>query len=136
MTTALKLQSGRQTPIVAYIDVALANLASGVDLPVAELPAGASLLSGDIVVTEAFNSGTSDVLSVGDPTTYNRYISAQTVAAAGRTALVPTGYVYTAPTKVSVRLVSVGTAATTGKVRVRLSYIVDKRSQFNQGLGV
>src|SRR2546430_5677579 len=101
MTTALKLQSGRQTPVVAYIDVVLANLASGVDLPAIEVPAGASLVSGDVVVTEVFNSTTSDVIDIGDPGSENRYVNDVNGQALGRTALVPTGYVYTAPTKIS-----------------------------------
>jgi hypothetical protein len=133
MTTAVARSSARQHVISAYLDITYLNFVSGTDAAAIELPQGAVVVGGDVVVDTAWNSATSDVISVGDPVTYNRYLSAQSIAAAARTAIVPTGYIYIAPTLISVRWVGAGTAPSAGAGRVRVDYIVRGRSQFPQG---
>lgn len=131
---AITKNTARQELIVAYVDVALADLTSGTAFNAIDLPANAVVVGGDVVVTTAFNSGTSDVIIVGDVTTTNRYVASTTIAAAGRIAVVPTGFTVTT-TQPSVRLTwtAVGTAATTGALRLMVTYYVKGRAAFSQG---
>lgn len=124
MPTTLKLHSGRQTPRWAYIDVVLANLATGVSLNGIQVPAGAIVVDGWASVTEVFNSTSSDVLDIGDSGVGNRYKNDVNLQALGLTKLVPTGYIYTVPTILLFNWVSGGGTPTTGKVTVAVCYIV------------
>ena len=125
---------GRQSVIDAYVDINFADLASGVAQNAIDLPVGAQVVGGDVVVDTAFNSVTSDVIVVGDASVANRYLTSTSIAAAARTALVPTGFRTTA-TQPSIRVTwtGVGTAPTAGQLRLRVSYIVNKRAAFSQG---
>ena len=135
MPTALKLVSARQCPTVAYIDIVLANMTTGVDVNIIEVPQGAVIIEGNIVTTEAWNSTSTDVLDVGDAGSQNRYLNDGNIRAlAALVALVPTGYAYTAPTKLTARWVSGGGSPTTGKARIRVMYYVQGRAEFAQGL--
>lgn len=126
--------SARQQPIEAFVDILAADLTSGVDVPVLDLPAGAVITDGDIVTSVVFGSDTADVLDVGDSGSQNRYKNDANVHALGLVALVPTGYKYTVATSLTVRWVGTSTpAAGSGKCRLRVRYYVDGRSQFNQG---
>jgi len=131
---AFKKQSGRQQPIVAVALFDFTQLVSAAAKGLIELPPGAEVLSGAIVTTIVWNSGTSDVAVVGDAGSANRYRASATFAAVGRYALTPTGYVTTAPTNVTITWTGAGTAITTGSARLMVEYIVHGRSQFNQGL--
>ena len=133
-TAALKLVPGRQQVISAVVTILLANLTDGVDVPVMELPAGAEVIGGAVVTETAFNSTSTDTIDIGDTGSQNRYLNDGNFRAAGaRVALVPTGYVNTAPTKLTARWVSGGGSPTTGKCRLRVDYIVIGREQFTQG---
>lgn len=133
MPTAVPISSGRQQLIVANLDLVLANFATTVDYNLIQVPAGAVIEGGAIVVDTVFNSTTSDVISIGDTTTYNLYKSALTIQATGLTALVPTGKIYTVPTWLTARWVSGGGTPTTGALRVSVTYYVRGRAQFTQG---
>jgi hypothetical protein len=133
MATALKLASGRQEPTLSYIDVVLANLATTVAKSLIEVPAGAVITKGGVVVSEVFNSTTSDVAEFGDAADPNRYLTTIDLQSLGVTALVPTGYVYTAPTKIDVVWTSGGGVPTTGKFRLWVLYYVTGREDFTQG---
>lgn len=109
-------------------EIVLADLPNNTAVGVMDLPNGAHIVSGDIVVTQAFNSGTSDVLDVGDAGSANRYLNDGTISAAGRVALVPTGFVNSGKTEVQITRVSVGTAATTGKVKLRVGFVIRGRT--------
>jgi hypothetical protein len=131
---AIPKNSGRQEVISAYVDVSYADLASGTAADAIDLPVGAIVIGGAVVVTAAFNSATSDALVVGDSASSNRFKSSFSIAATGLTALVPTGYVALATTsKVRVTWTGVGTAPTAGAFRLRVDYIVEKRAAFSQG---
>jgi hypothetical protein len=131
---AITKNSGRQEVISAYVDVSYADLASGTAADAIDLPVGAIVIGGAVVVTAAFNSATSDALVVGDSASSNRFKSSFSIAATGLTALVPTGYVALATTsKVRVTWTGVGTAPTAGAFRLRVDYIVEKRAAFSQG---
>jgi hypothetical protein len=131
---AFTKKSGRQQLIVAYADVTFADLVSGTAKGIMELPPGAVVVDGDVTVDTAFNSATSDALVVGDATTANRYKTSYSIAAAGRTALVPTGFKTTAPSNINVTWTGVGAAPTAGAFTLRVSYYVRGRAQFAQGL--
>jgi hypothetical protein len=127
--------TARQEAIVAYVDINLADVASGVDKAAIDLPVGAILIGGDVVSTEAWNSTSSDVMDVGDGGSENRYLNDGNIRANGaRVALVPTGYVTTATTRtITVRWVSGGGSPSTGKCRLTVVYIVRERAAFSQG---
>lgn len=130
---AITKNAGRQCPIVAHVDINYSDLTSGTDAPAIELPGGAVLLSGSVAVLTPFNSGTSDVLDVGDGGSQNRYLNDGNIHAAGLVALVPTGYQTTALSNLTVRWVGAGAVPTAGKVRLTVEYFVVGRAEFSQG---
>lgn len=126
--------SGRQEAIVAYVDINLADVTTGVDVAALDLPPNAVVLSGSLCTTEAWNSTSTDVMDVGDDVSENRYLNDGNIRAlAALVALVPTGYI-TLPTSrtLTVRWVSGGGTPTTGKVRLTVEYIVLGRAAFSQ----
>lgn len=105
--------SNRQEGIVAEIDIGLADLVGGTttkravidaadltDVTAYEtsiaLPVGAVVVGGRVIVQVPFDSGTSDVLDVGDASDDDRYLNDADLAVAGETPLVPTGFIHTA----------------------------------------
>lgn len=125
MTTTLKLQQGVQPTRWKWIDVVLANHASAVNLPVINLPAGAIVTGGFVIVTQVFNSTSSDVLDIGDQTTENRYKNDINLQALGYTAIVPTGFVVPiGGTQIIAQWTSGGGTPTTGTYTLAIAYIV------------
>src|SRR5574340_224505 len=109
------------------LTIMAADLASGVDVNALELPGGAVITGGDVTVITPFNSATSDVLDVGDGVSQNRYLNDANIHVAGRTPLVPTGYVMPNIGDMTVRWTGVGTAPTAGEVRLTVEYVVEGR---------
>ena len=98
---------------------------------IAQLPAYAQVVGGDIVISTAFNYGTSAVLDIGDAADDDRYTATQiNLNAAARTALTVTGYQYTAPTDIITTPTLAGTAATAGAGRITILYTVEGRSNY------
>lgn len=99
-----------------------------------DLPHNAILISGDVTVKEAFDSETSDAIDVGDAALVTRYKSAGDLQTLGRIALVPTGFVTTGVTPVTVRWKRLpdDTAPTVGQARLTVSYAVKGRGSFSQ----
>lgn len=125
--------SDRQYALAAEVEFTYADFESGVFQPAIEVPPGAVVTGGLLVIDTAFNSGTSDTMTVGDNVDDDEYgaaINAQTAAA---TALVPTGYEFLATGNVGIKLTSVGTAATAGAGRLLVTYQRSGRSNENQG---
>jgi hypothetical protein len=133
---SFKKDSGRQQVIYAEKQVTLADLVSGADLAVIDVPKGARMLRGGVVVDQVFNSTSSDVIDIGDSGSENRYLNDANGQSAALTALVPTGYVYTANSSISARWTSGGGTPTTGKFTLFVEYAVQGRAQFAQGLGL
>ena len=130
---AITKNAGRQEAIVAYVDIALADLSTGVDYTAINLPIDAVIIGGDIVATTAFDSTSTDVVDVGDSASENRYLNDGSVHTAIRTALVPTGYTTLATTRaVTVRWVSGGGTPTVGAFRLTVEYFVLDRAEFSQ----
>lgn len=130
---AITQQSGRQCSAWATVDFAYTDLTSGTAAAAIKLPIGAVVVGGAVVVKTAFNSGTSDVIVVGDAATANRYLTSTSIASAARTALVPTGYLTLSTTReVKVTWTADGTAASAGAARLEVEYIVPGRAEFSQ----
>lgn len=90
------------------------------------LPTGAIVVGGEVVTEKAVTGSTAYNVSVGDSGSATRYLSATDRVAAGRTALVPTGYVG-AGEQIRVTVAPTVAAATAGTVTVRVQYIVRNR---------
>ena len=90
------------------------------------LPPGAIVIGGEVVTEKAVGGSTAYNVSVGDSGNATRYLSATDCVAAGRTPLVPTGYVGNGE-QIRVTVAPTGAAATAGKVTVRVQYIVRNR---------
>ena len=87
---------GRQYPLVARVDFTYASFgASGVAEEAIDLPVGAVVTGGALVITTAFNSATTDAIEVGDGDAVARFLASQDVkSAAGRFALTGTETIY------------------------------------------
>lgn len=90
------------------------------------LPTGAIVTGGEVVTETAVSGATAYNVSVGDSGSATRYLSATDRVAAGRTALVPTGYVGNGE-QIRVTVAPTVADATAGKVTVRVQYIVRNR---------
>lgn len=130
----IRLNAGRQELVVAYVDVKAGDLVSGVAGKAIELPSGAVIVGGDIVVKTAFNSATTATLKVGDKVDDDRYTSAAVdLKTAGRTALTLTGYKHSVSEHLQALFAETGAAATLGLARVSIHYYVEGRAAFTQG---
>lgn len=96
------------------------------DVDVIPLPRGAVIISGEVVTITAFGGATAVNVKVGDATSDNRYLGTTDKVAAGRTALVPTGFISTGE---AVRLTVTPTVAacTSGAAVVRVQYVMADR---------
>lgn len=126
-------RDGRQEALIAFVDINLADVASGTAQAAIELPGGAIVLRGELFVTEVFNAGTTAVMDIGDALSANRYANDLDLKTLGRKQLVPTGYEMPAIGDLTVTYVPVGTAATTGKARLIVEYIDAGRVCSTQG---
>lgn len=107
-------------------------ISSGV-FDIVDLPANSIIVGGDVVTDTAFNAGTSYSIAVGDSGTADRYLASAARQAVGRSALVPTGYVNASGLPVRATIVLVGAAPTTGKMSVRVQYIVRGEANYVTG---
>ena len=131
--------TGRQGPIDGFVTLVFGDVVNGVAQAAVKMKSNCVVTGGDLVVTTAFNSATSDTLAVGDALVPNRYLTATTIAALGRTALVPTGYTTViganaaaSSDQVYVTWTGVGAAPSAGALRLRVTYIDLLRAEFNQ----
>lgn len=91
------------------------------------LPVGATVVGGEVVTDTAFTGSTAYNVIVGDSGSTNRYLTTTDKTSAGRTALVPTGYIGTGE---NIRLTVTPTVATAtaGKITLRVNYTVANRA--------
>lgn len=102
-----------------------------------DLPAGAEVVGGSIVVTEVWDQGTTAVLDIGDVGDPDRYTASPVdLKTLGRTALTLTGYVTSGEETVDIDPVLVGADSTQGAATIRVEYVINDRAHENQGLNV
>lgn len=108
--------------IVGRINFDTVGAATGVVL--GTLPAGCVYIGCDVIVSEAFNAASTNVLVVGTDAEFDNFIAAGTVneAATGLTASALGAAEVTADTVVKAKYTQTGTAATAGKAIVVLKY--------------
>lgn len=132
----IKKNANRQDLTVAVLDINFADpTAYGTAENAIELPVGAVVAGGDVVIVTPFNS-TTNTLTLGDVTTANRYANALDLkAAAGtRTALGGLGNQITSTiSQIRANLAQTGGVPTAGAVRVTVQYYVLNRASFTQG---
>lgn len=90
-----------------------------------ELPQGAVVVGGEVVVETADSASTTYTLSLGDSASATRYASAVSLKSAARTALTLTGFRATEPIRATVAVT--GSAPTAGKVTVRVLFVIAGR---------
>ncbi len=127
----IKKNSGRQDLLVAFVDVSFADLAAGANAAI-DVPHGAVVVGGDVVVKTPFNSATSAAAKVGDKGDDDRYATVD-LKVAGRTALTITGHKHNVAEHVLVGFAQAGAGATAGAFRLTLHYYVEGRAAFSQG---
>ena len=139
--------SGRQEVISARADFVLADLTTGVAVPAIDLPPYARVKKVTLRITEAFNSGTSDALTVqsneSTPKTYLVIAAASASlplskvwdAAAAIAGTTSSNFSFVNPSASTLNILwaTVGTAPTTGKGTLLVEYVVDGRAEFSQG---
>ena len=127
--------SDRQYPLFAVVDIAYSDFgASGVAEKAVELPSDAIVVAGGgLAIDTAFDSGTSDTLTVGDEDTDNLYASGINGQTVGFNALTPTGKELAGTKNVVVKWTGVGAAPSQGAGRLIVPYIRRGRGNENQG---
>lgn len=138
---AITKDSGRQPPVVARVATAAADISAQGTYAAIDVPAGAIVIGGFAKVVLAFDS--SVTLDIGDDLDVDRYIKNDASGAfpavaalaeqtAGSTVhLAVTGYEYTAPNTIDVKLA--GAANTTGTLELVVMYVVNGREAFSEG---
>ncbi len=126
--TTLVRDVGRQTLLSASVAFTFAHVNdTAVAVKAIDLPYGATILDGYLIVDEVFNVGTTSTIDVGDLITPNRYLNDINLKALGITPLVPTGYVSDGEA-IWVLPANAGTVATTGKARLIINYVIANRA--------
>ena len=127
----------RRAPVVAEAVVSLADLTSGVALPVFDIPSGAVIdeLYGHL--EQVFNSTTSDSIKIGDGTDDDRFLAATNVTtgqALGYKAGAATGRGYKLSSGDTIDLVwtSGGGTPTTGRIRLVCRYYMTGQADYVQ----
>lgn len=94
------------------------------------LPIGAIITGGELIVETAGAGPTAYTVSVGNSSSATAYLAATSILSAGRTALTGLGYNSVANVGGNVRIAIASTVAnaTAGKVRVRVEYTIDNRT--------
>jgi hypothetical protein len=130
---AAGININRQTVLCAYQDFDLSDLEDGVAVKAIHLPAGSRILRGFLDISEAFDSTTSDTLSVGDEVAddVDKYLVATDVQSTGLTAFSLTpltvGQIPSGGTWVTLSWTSGGGTPAAGKGRLQIEYVVDGR---------
>lgn len=91
---------------------------------VINLPINSIVTGGEVVTETAVTGSTAYNISVGDSGSATRYLGATDKVSAGRTALVPTGYVNDGGLNLRLTVAPTVADATAGKVTVRVQYIL------------
>lgn len=126
---AFSKDTGRQDILVARVTVTYDELTSGTALEAIDVPADAIYDSGWVDVKTAFDSGTSDVLDVGDGDDDDRYTSSQIdLTSTGRTDLDVVGKKYDEKDTIDATWTGSGSDPTEGEFELVYKYIREDRA--------
>lgn len=117
----------RQWPLYATVRITFEDLVDGEAVALTGLPGDAVVISGELTIQTAWDSGTSAALDVGDSDTADRYAAAVDLTTTGRTALTLSGYQTTIPGDILGTLAEDGTAAEAGEAVLIVGYVVEGR---------
>lgn len=125
----ISISADRQYPLTASVEINFGDVTPAGAYEAFDLPSGAVVVGGEIIVDTAFNSST-NTLSLGDASSATRYANAVNTQTPARTALTLTGFKTTGsqPNLIATSA-STGATPTAGKVRINVSYIVTGRAQ-------
>ncbi len=135
----LKASRSAQWPLVAtfkfditdtFVDIAGVTKAFSAAAPVFDiinLPSGAIVVGGQMMVTTVSDDSSTATLAVGDSVTANRYMAATSIKSAASTAFTLTGY-EPAGLNLRVTLANAGANATVGTVRINVLFILSGRA--------
>lgn len=123
----LHASTHRQWPLVAVMEFVLDDLTSGEAGRAVVMPGGSWVIGGGLVISEAFDSGTSDTIKVGDADDDDRYAAAVDASAAGHTDLTVTGHKYTDKKTIDLTWTSDGAAPTQGRGFLYVEYLIEGR---------
>lgn len=129
--TAVTKDRGRQTVLLADIEVTYDQLPTGVATEVIDLPVGAVVVDGGAFVVTADNGGTSVVLDVGDGDVGDLFVTdldAKTANECERFDATEIGKKYASGGAITATRTEGGTASSAGKVRIWASYYIDDRT--------
>ena len=129
---SITLDPNRQWVKKAWVTIPFSALTSGQAASAINMPPGAVITGGSVVVTTAFNSATSDALTVGDTTSATKYLSTDNIHTTGLTALVPTGYVSQGE-DLQVTWTGVGAAPTAGSFTLGIDYYIQGEAEMTYG---
>lgn len=130
----VKKNEGVQAPSYKEADFTYEDLVSGGFVPAIDLPSDAVVIDGAMVVTEAFDSETSDTGTVGDAETANGYAAGIDMTDLGTTKIVATGVLCNDSDRQQFGFswTGVGTAPSQGAGKVWCLYIQKSRADFVQ----
>lgn len=129
---AITQDAERQYALTVDIPFTYADFTSGTAAAALDVPENAFVVGGYFVIDTAFNSATSDTITVGDGVSANRYASGVNGQTAAATALTLTGYKYTADDTIDITWTGAGTAPTAGAGRLVVQYAIDGRANERQ----
>lgn len=128
---AITKKSGRQEIISAVVNFAFGDLVDATAVEAVNLPAGAVVVGGALIIRTAFNSATSDTIAVtlGSET----LLAATDVKTAVVSKLFTAGTIaaITAPDTVDITWDGTGTAPSAGAGILVVNYIVEGRTGFS-----
>lgn len=130
----IKNLDGRQCIAALHVALSLADFVGRGNVIDVEVPNDAQVIGGNIVVTDAFNTTSTDTLAVGTPDSAARYMAATSLKTPALTAVVPTGYQHSTDHNI-VRLTRTpaDAAATKGTVIVTVQYVELGKAEWTQG---
>lgn len=123
---AILKDGGRQWSLTAKIDFTFED-ADGVTVELVDIPGGAVVTGGALVIVNAFDSATSATATVGDTTTADLFASGIDAKVVGGTSLVPAGAESTVTGAATLTITNVGTP-TVGDGYVLISYVLSGRA--------
>lgn len=136
MIPAKEINVSRQYPLVGTQRFDISQLESGVAVAFAKIPFNSIITGGYLLITTAFDSGTTDTITIGDDggtdgtADPDRYLVGGDGQALGPTAIVPTGFQFTTLGNLTMTWTSAGTAPTVGAGLIVFEYVTEGRHSF------